>query len=226
MPRVKGKQLAGPWDFIFARLSLSRGQIWDSCGKADARVPGLRGPKCSWSRSTTSAKQFAQSKCLTSLPKCWRQLKDGLGNIQWNYQAKDWTDGGKYFFTQHIIKLWTPNSIVEVPVAGCAGVQADPAPAGVSRAPGGWAPGRRDLKWLNCAWEEGRCEGSTAKPYGLNMNLSINVHKQEIILLFQFTRTQNRTKQQRAGTRNPCHGLKPVPLSVSAERGETDIWLS
>lgn len=55
MPQVKGeKSWLHPGTSFLGVFSLS----WDSCGKADARIPGLRDPKC----STTSAKYFAQSK--------------------------------------------------------------------------------------------------------------------------------------------------------------------
>lgn len=55
MSQVKGeKSWPHPGTSFLGGFSLS----WDSCGKADARIPGLRDPKC----STTSAKHFAQSK--------------------------------------------------------------------------------------------------------------------------------------------------------------------
>lgn len=134
----KGNSWLDPGISFSLRLSLSRGQIWGSCGEADARVPELRDPKM----QLVMLHNLCQAVCTEQMPNIPSQTLKTTERWTREHPMKlsgknIGQTGGKYFFTQHIIKLWTPNPIVEVPVAGCAGAQADRAPAGISRAPGG-----------------------------------------------------------------------------------------
>lgn len=140
MPQVKGEKLAAPLDFIFVRLSLSLtwadlGQLWEGrCQSSWAKTSKMQ---------LVTLHNLCQAVCTQQKPHSSAQTPQTTEG--WSREhpmklsgKKYWTNGGKYFFTQHVIELWTLDWIVEVPVAGCAGAQADPAPAGVSRAPGGW----------------------------------------------------------------------------------------